>query len=158
MKKCNQVLYYESSHPNATIRYHASNMILTTDTYYAYFVLPTDHSCITGHYYFTNRVIDSYKGNPTPNDADNAENVMLRTGYVITYVGRPLSWYSKLQPKIALSTTEAEYNTLIQAMREVIPFIALMVELYYILDIHIINPEVFCKLFEDNQSCIDIAE
>ena len=29
-------------------------------------------------------------------DADNAENVMLRTGYVITYAGCPILWCSKL--------------------------------------------------------------
>ena len=29
-------------------------------------------------------------------DADNVENVMSRTGYVITYAGFPLFWYSKL--------------------------------------------------------------
>ena len=33
-----------------------------------------------------------------------------------------------------------------------------MKEIYFILDIHIPNPEVFCKLFQYNQSCIAIAE
>ena len=32
MDKCNQALDYESTHPNTTIRYHASDMILITDT------------------------------------------------------------------------------------------------------------------------------
>ena len=40
MDICNQVLYYASTHPNATIRYHASNMILMADTDAAYLVLP----------------------------------------------------------------------------------------------------------------------
>ena len=30
-------------------------------------------------------------------DADNAENVMSRTGYVITYAGCKIKWFSKLQ-------------------------------------------------------------
>ena len=42
-------------------------------------------------------------------------------------------------------------------MREFITFIALMKELSLIFDIHIQNPEVFCKVFEDNDSCIAIA-
>ena len=43
-------------------------------------------------------------------------------------------------------------------MQEVIPFMSLMKEVYFIFDIHIPNPEVFRKLFEDNQSCIAIME
>ena len=49
-------------------------------------------------------------------DDDNAENVMLCTGYEIMYAGCPVLWCSKLQTEIILSTTEAEYIVLIQAM------------------------------------------
>ena len=35
---------------------------------------------------------------------------------------------------------------------------ALMREVYFIFDIHLPNPEVFCKVFEDNQSYIAVAE
>jgi hypothetical protein len=41
-------------------------------------------------------------------DADNADNVLLRTGFVICYANCPLVWCSKLQTEIALSTAEAE--------------------------------------------------
>ena len=47
--------------------------------------------------------------------------VRSRTGYVMTMVGCPLHWTSKLQTELALSTTEAEYIALAQAMREFIP-------------------------------------
>ena len=40
MDKCNQVLDYASTHPNLTICYHASDMILMTDTDSDYLVLP----------------------------------------------------------------------------------------------------------------------
>ena len=56
--KCNQVLDYESTHPNATIWYHASDMILMTDTNTAYIVILTDLIHIAGHYYFTNHMPD----------------------------------------------------------------------------------------------------
>ena len=39
-------------------------------------------------------------------DADNAENVMLRMGYVIMYTGCPALFCIKLQTDIALSTTK----------------------------------------------------
>ena len=84
-------------------------------------------------------------------DADNAENVMLRTGCAITHAGCPLLWLSKLQTEISLSTTEAEYIALIQTMRKVIPSMAFMKEVSFIFYIHLPKPEVFCKVFEYNQ-------
>ena len=47
--------------------------------------------------------------------------VKSRTGYVLTLGKTPLLWVSKLQTEVALSTTEAEYIALSQAMRELIP-------------------------------------
>ena len=91
-------------------------------------------------------------------DADNSENFMSRTVYVITYAVFPVLWCSKLQAEIYLSTTEAEYIALGQAMPDVITFMDLMKEVSFIFDIHLPKPEVFCKLFEDNQSCIFVAE
>ena len=65
--KFNQVLDYLSTHPNATIRCHASDIIMMTDTDAAYLVLPEDRSRIAGYYYFTNPMLSYYKGTPTPN-------------------------------------------------------------------------------------------
>jgi hypothetical protein len=49
-------------------------------------------------------------------NAMNAENVSSSTGYVIFYAGCPIFWQSKLQTEIALSTAEAEYIALSQAL------------------------------------------
>ena len=57
---------------------------------------------------------------------DIPESVLSRTGFVIMYSGCPITWGSKLQTEIALSTTESEYITLSSAMREVITFLGLM--------------------------------
>ena len=46
--------------------------------------------------------------------------VKSRTGYPIMFMGCPLTWVSKLQTQIALSTMEAEYIALSQAMRDLI--------------------------------------
>ena len=43
-------------------------------------------------------------------------------------------------------------------MREVITFMSLMKEEYFIFDIYLPNPEAFNKLFEYNQNCITVAE
>ena len=42
-------------------------MILMTDTDATYLVLPEARSRIAGYYYFTNRMLDYSKGNPTTN-------------------------------------------------------------------------------------------
>lgn len=48
-------------------------------------------------------------------------NVLSRTGFVITFCGCPITWCSKLQTEIALSTTESEYIALSTATRELLP-------------------------------------
>lgn len=52
------------------------------------------------------------------NDRDTSRS---RHGYVITYLGVPISWASQLQTEIALSSTESEYIGLSTALRKVIP-------------------------------------
>ena len=91
-------------------------------------------------------------------DADNEENVMSHTGYAITYAECPVLWCSKLQIEIALSTTEAEYISLSQAMREILPFMALMKEGYFIFNKNLPKPEVFCKVFKGNKIWIYVSE
>ncbi len=83
---------------------------------------------------------------------------MLRTGFVIRYAGCPIGWCSKLQTEIALSTAEAEYIALSQALREVIPLITLMEELSEIFPLYVNKTDFFCKVWEDNQSCIAMTQ
>ena len=42
------------------------------------------------------------------------------SGYVMTYAGGAVSWQSRLQKTVALSTTEAEYMAAVEAGKEVI--------------------------------------
>ena len=77
-------------------------------------------------------------------DANNAKNVISCKGYVIMYSWCSLLWWSKLQTETAVSTTESEYNALIQVMRKVIPLMELMKEGSSIFDIHLPRPEFYC--------------
>jgi len=63
-----------------------------------------------------------------------------------------------MQTKIALSTTEAEYIALSQAMREILQIIWLMEEARQ-QGIPVLNatPKIHCKVFEDNAGAIEIA-
>ena len=54
-------------------------------------------------------------------DSNNAYNVLSRTGFVIRYAGCPVIWSSKLQTEISLSTAEAEYIAMSQALGEAFP-------------------------------------
>jgi hypothetical protein len=66
-----------------------------------------------------------------------------RSRWIIFYAGYPVSWASKLQSQIALSTTEAEYIAMSQALRDVIPVC--------------VKPYVYCKVFEDNAGALELA-
>ena len=44
-----------------------------------------------------------------------------------------------------------------QMMRDVVPLIDTMQEMSFIFDIDLPNPEVFCKVFKYNQSCIAVC-
>jgi hypothetical protein len=99
-----------------------------------------------------------FAGGWTQADADNADNVLSRTGYVIQYASCPIGWCSKLQSEIAPSTAEAEYIALSQALREVIPLITLLDELAKMIEVYTSSPDFMCSTWEDNQSCISMTE
>jgi hypothetical protein len=42
-------------------------------------------------------------------DAENADNVLSQTGFILMYANCPIHWVSRLQTEIALSTAEAKY-------------------------------------------------
>ncbi len=50
-------------------------------------------------------------------------------GWIIFYAGCPISWASKLESQVAVSTTEAEYIVMSQALRDVIPIMGLLQEM-----------------------------
>jgi hypothetical protein len=99
-----------------------------------------------------------FAGGWDPGDPGNAESVYSRTGFVIRYASCPIFWQSKLQTEIALSTAEAEYIALSQALRETIPLSNLMKEINVIFPLYLPQPKFVIKVREDNQSCIAMAQ
>jgi hypothetical protein len=94
-----------------------------------------------------------------PTAEDDPFKARSRTGYVIKFAGCLLLWASKLQTEISLSSTESEYIALSQALREVIPLIALIKELKLNnFDIKSEQPMVLCKVFEDNNGALEMAK
>jgi hypothetical protein len=90
--------------------------------------------------------------------SEDPSTVLSRTGYTLLYMGCPVLFVSKMQTEIALSTTEAEYIALSQAMRDLIPFSNMAKELgnhYHELTG---NPKILCRLFEDNNGALLLAK
>jgi hypothetical protein len=81
-----------------------------------------------------------------------------QSGWIIFYAGCPVSWASKLQSQVALSTTEAEYIAMSQALRDVIPIMGLLQEMRE-QDFKVLctKPYVYCKVFEDNSGALELA-
>jgi hypothetical protein len=55
------------------------------------------------------------------------------------------------------STAEAEYIALSSSLREVIPLMTVMDELNKVFPLLMEAPQFYCKVWEDNQSCIAMA-
>ena len=82
-----------------------------------------------------------------------------RSGFLITYSGCPISWASRMQTEVALSTTESEYISLSSALRETIPMMNLVQEFKDKIDIGAVVtiPTIRCTLFEDNSGAFELA-
>ena len=100
-----------------------------------------------------------FAGNWKKADKDSPENCLSRTGYIFKCNNCPITWKSQLQKEILLSSEEAEYVAMSQALRQVLQLI------YLLTDFNCVFPEVSCttlkfnsKVFEDNTACINIAD
>ena len=72
---CHQLLDYVATHPNAGIRFHASDMILAVHTDASYLSEPGGKSRVAGHFYLTNR-----------NDEDFNNRAVLTLSSIIKHV------------------------------------------------------------------------
>lgn len=71
------------------------------------------------------------------------------TGYCLIYNGALISWASRKQSSVSLSSTEAEFIAFAEAVRDLIWIVRILKDF----DQHIETPT---KLFEDNQGCIKL--
>ena len=81
-----------------------------------------------------------------------------RTGYIIKLIGCPLLWKSFLQTEVSLSTLEAEYSALSQALRTLLPLKRMLVAVAEVVGIpRNIQAKIMAEVFEDNQGCLSLA-
>jgi hypothetical protein len=107
---CDMLLGYLSTHPDATIRYHASDMILAVCSDAAYLVLPNARSRAAGHFFLTTLPsASSSPPNPKPNGAVHVLCKTIRT--------------------VAASASEAETGSLFLNAQAAVPIITALVEM-----------------------------
>jgi hypothetical protein len=82
--------------------------------------------------------------------AGNKDNMKSTSGYLMTFAGGAVSWQSRLQKCVALSTTEAEYMAATEACKELLWLKRFMQELGFMQQRYV----VLC----DNQSTIHLAK
>ena len=88
-------------------------------------------------------------------DADYAADPDSRrsiTGYIFMLAGAPISWQSRQQASVALSTMEAEYMAACAATQEAI-WLRLLLK-----DLHILDHDQPLVIREDNTACIAFAK
>jgi hypothetical protein len=84
------------------------------------------------------------------NWAGNTDNARSTTGYIFYLANGPISWKSKEQKTVALSSTEAEYMSLTAAAQEALH----LRELLPIFSIDVSTPTV---IYEDNEGALQLA-
>ena len=90
-------------------------------------------------------------------NADDADNLMSRTGMVIMYENCPIFLLSSLQTEIELITVEEEYIALSSALIQVLPLMTMTEAINEVFPLLISKPNFVCKVHEDNQSYIKMA-
>ena len=80
------------------------------------------------------------------------------SGWIVRLAGAPITWASKMQTIMALSTTEAEYIALSTSLREVIPLMGMLKEATEQgVQINSLPPKIHCTVFEDNSGALELA-
>ena len=90
-------------------------------------------------------------------NADDPTCVRSRTGFIITIGKSPITWSSKLQTEIALSTMEAEYIAASTSMRTLIPLRNQLQKIIRHLHLQPTGPSFICTVWEDNQAALQLS-
>jgi hypothetical protein len=92
-------------------------------------------------------------------EPDDPSTTKSHSGYMINYAGCPIAWASKLQMIVALSSTEAEYVSLSEALQDMITLMDLINEFkdYGFKVYSEVLPRVHCKSFEDNSGVLELT-
>ena len=92
---------------------------------------------------------------------DYPSSARSRSGYLIKFCDCSLLWKSQLQATIALSTSEAEYYSLSQSMRALLPIRSLLLEFFKIVKapapFDSFSNDIATTVYVDNTSALALA-
>jgi hypothetical protein len=94
-----------------------------------------------------NTILTGYSDSDWGGDPDTRRST---TAYLYKFGGGPISWSSRLQPTVALSSAEAEYMATSAAAQEATYLRQLLSEFGY-------QQSTATKIYEDNQGCIALS-
>ena len=136
---------------SAAVRHIVRYLMSTRDK--GIIMRPTEHS-------FDCYVDADFQGNWDPATAENdSTTAKSRSAHIIMYAGCPITWASKMQTDISLSTTESEYSALSEAAWEVLWLMGLMTEVKTkLLPDTVDTPTIKCTIFEDNEGALAMAK
>ena len=100
-------------------------------------------SCFTGSYDRTN--------------AEESASVCSRTGFNIKCANCPITWKSKLQTRITVSTTETQCIVLLTELLETTLLMQLQRETCIVMKIEHCSKSMKCTVFEDNNGAVETA-
>ena len=92
-------------------------------------------------------------------NSDDPTCAKSRTGYIIMVGGCPLTWTSRLQTEVALSTGEAEFVSLSTSLRELLPLKSLVKEMSLAMgreDEY--ETRTHSNVWEDNNAALQLAQ
>jgi hypothetical protein len=95
-----------------------------------------------------NKILTGYSDSDWGGDPDTSRST---TAYLFHFAGGPISWSSRLQPTVALSSSEAEYMALCSATQEAIYLRQLTEDFGY-------RQTRPTRIYEDNQGCIALTK
>eukprot|EP00957_Ditylum_brightwellii_P011332 856736-Ditylum_brightwellii.AAC.1 len=101
----------------------------------------------------------SFAGDWNRSWSKEPSSMLSRIGFIVKNANCPIIRTSKLQTEITLSSTESEYVALSHVLREVLPLIGLLEDIKTSIRVSKYDKaNVICKVFEDNEGCIELAK
>ena len=91
-------------------------------------------------------------------NSENPESGSSRTGYVIKHANCPILWVSRLQSEILLSVCESEHIALSTALRDAMPLMALLEEVFEAFNITRNKQIMHCKVLKSNNGVLELAK
>ena len=77
---------------------------------------------------------------------------------MIKFANFPIVWVSKIQTEISLSTTEAEYTSLSQSMKDLIPLRQIMLDALSVFGLKCDSYNSYTTTSEDNKGATELEK